>query len=288
MTGLPHKIYVSTLVIITATIVIAFAIFGADYYSTRLEERFFHDLNDVLKPSGIIGHGAGILGSLMMIVGVATYMVRKRSRKLSRLGLLKHWLEFHIFLCTLGPFLVLYHTTFKFGGLVAVSFWSMVVVVLSGIIGRVIYLQIPRTIEGREMSVNELNTMKEQFAVEMHEKFNISSEMQLFFTEKLKIEKEKSGIFVVRIIKRVRNENRALKDIRTKLEQQNVSGRDKRKIVRVLKSEILLNRRIDWLATMQEYLKYWHILHLPFALAMLVIMIIHVAVAVVFGYTWIF
>ena len=40
--------------------------------------------------------------------------------------------------------LVLFHTAFKFGGIVAVSFWSMVAVFLSGIIGRFIYIQIPK------------------------------------------------------------------------------------------------------------------------------------------------
>ena len=67
-----------------------------------------------------------------MLIGVGFYMARKRFRSLGRVGLLKHWLEFHIFLCSLGPVLVLYHTTFKFGGLVALSFWSMVAVFLSG------------------------------------------------------------------------------------------------------------------------------------------------------------
>jgi hypothetical protein len=35
-------------------------------------------------------------------------------------------------------------------------------------------------------------------------------------------------------------------------------------------------------------LRYWHVAHLPFALIMLVIMLIHVAVALIFGYNWIF
>ena len=77
-----------------------------------------------------------------------------------RLGILKYWLEFHIFLCTLGPIMVLFHTAFKFGGLVAVSFWSMVAVFLSGIVGRFIYIQIPRSIEGRELSLSEVRDMK--------------------------------------------------------------------------------------------------------------------------------
>ncbi len=109
-----------------------------------------------MKASGIIGHGLGIVGSLLILLGVFTYMLRKRLRFFSRMGILKHWLEFHIFFCTLGPVLILFHTTFKFGGIVAVSFWSMVAVFLSGIVGRYIYLQIPRSIEGRELTLREM------------------------------------------------------------------------------------------------------------------------------------
>ncbi len=114
-----------------------------------------------------MGHGFGIIGTLMMIVGVGIYMIRKRSRKLFTFGYLKHWLEFHIFLCTVGPILVLYHTAFKFGGIVSVSFWSMVLVVLSGVVGRFIYIQIPRTIQGKEIDIKDLVSMREDLADKM-------------------------------------------------------------------------------------------------------------------------
>jgi len=140
-------------------------------------------------------------------------MARKRYRYLYRFGILKHWLEFHIFLCTLGPILVLFHTAFKFGGLVAISFWSMVAVFLSGIIGRFIYIQIPRAIDGRELSDDEVRDTIKDGSVE---------------------------------------------------------------------------KRMKRLALMKDLFKYWHVAHLPFALVMLIIMIIHVVVTIVFGYRWIF
>jgi hypothetical protein len=188
---------------------------GISYYNTGIEERVYHSGHSQLKPSGIIGHGLGVLGSLAMIIGVSTYMARKRYRSLSRLGVLKYWLEFHIFLCTLGPMLILFHTAFKFGGLVAVSFWSMAAVFLSGIVGRYIYLQIPRSIEGRELSISEVRAMKSDQ------------------TESL-------------------------------------------------------NRQIERLETMQKMFRYWHVIHLPFAMVMLIIMVIHVGVTILFGYRWIF
>jgi hypothetical protein len=262
---------------------------GANYYLTDMDQRFFHEENEALKPSGIIGHGAGMLGSLFMLLGVFGYMARKRFRSLSRLGILKHWLEFHIFLCTLGPVLVLYHTAFKFGGLVAVSFWSMVAVVVSGIIGRFIYLQIPRTIEGREMSLNELNTKKTGFYAHLQHQFPLDNDFFSFLNKAfVSADELYEGSFFSKVVQRIKFEKQLIRNIKSDLKNRGISKRDFKKIVRFIHSEIVLSRRITWLSTMQNYLRYWHVAHLPFALIMLVIMIVHVAVAVIFGYTWIF
>ena len=59
-------------------------------------------------------------------------------------------------------------------------------------------------------------------------------------------------------------------------------------LLSLVKHEITLNRRIERLDTMQNLFKYWHVAHLPFALVMLIIMVIHVGVTIVFGYRWIF
>ncbi|HRZ78327.1 MAG TPA: hypothetical protein P5248_13210, partial [Bacteroidales bacterium] len=155
-----HMVYLGLLSAVVVASLFFLILNGMEYYRLPLEERYFHDGHVSLKPSGALGHGLGILGSLLMLVGVSSYMARKRWRSLSRLGLLKHWLEFHIFLCTLGPIMVLFHTSFKFGGIVAVSFWSMVAVFLSGIVGRFIYIQIPRSIEGRELSLHEVRSLR--------------------------------------------------------------------------------------------------------------------------------
>src|SRR3989339_1699273 len=150
-----HRIYVWSFIIVGLTVTILLLVDGFSYYSTSIESRFFHPNHNSLKPSGLIGHGLGITGTLMMILGVASYMIRKRKPRLVGYGYLKHWLEFHIFLCSVGPVLILYHTAFKFGGIVSVSFWSMAAVVLSGIIGRFIYLQIPRSIQGKEFDIKQ-------------------------------------------------------------------------------------------------------------------------------------
>jgi hypothetical protein len=124
---------------------------GYSYYSLNLEQRSFHRDHELFKPSGLVGHGLGIIGLILILIGVFSYMIRKRTKKLHHFGLLRNWLEFHIFLTILGPAMIIFHTAFKFGGIVAISFWSMIAVVISGVIGRYIYVRIPRTIEGREL-----------------------------------------------------------------------------------------------------------------------------------------
>lgn len=289
MSHLVHRIYISILVIITVAVFMALAIYGADYYTTSLSERHFHEQNELLKPTGLIGHGTGIAGSLLMIIGVFGYMARKRFRRLSRIGVLKYWLEFHIFLCTLGPILVLYHTSFKFGGIVAVSFWSMIAVVVSGVIGRFIYLQIPRTIQGRELNLSDLSNLENDLFIELKDNYNVNYEVIARMNIALsQSESRQKGNFILRIVRRLWFERDLLKQIKKELKNRELKGKDYRKVVRIFKSKIILNRRIAWLSTMQDFLRYWHVAHLPFALIMLVIMIVHIIVAVLFGYKWIF
>ncbi len=289
MSKTAYKIFIVVMVVIVVFTFIAILAYGFSYYRISLEERYFHPLNNSLKPSGILGHGMGIIGSLLIIIGVATYMARKRYRFLSRMGLLKHWLEFHIFLCTLGPVLILFHTALKFGGLVAISFWSMVAVFISGVVGRFIYLQIPRSIEGRELSLSEVREMKTDVAGLVKQSYNLDEESYNTIAESIKKKVELyHNSALVRYVRKYVDDRRSLRNVRTVLRTHKVPKSEYRQIVGLLKDDIQLNRKIERLDRMQNLFKYWHVAHFPFALVMLIIMVIHVAVTIVFGYKWIF
>jgi hypothetical protein len=289
MSELTHKLYIGFLSVIVLFTLIAITWYGMQYYNTSLEERFYHPDHDFLKPSGALGHGLGILGSLLMIIGVSTYMARKRFRWMLRMGKLEHWLEFHIFLCTLGPIMVLFHTAFKFGGIVAISFWSMVAVFLSGVIGRFIYLQIPRSIEGQELSLNEINGLKSDIGAILKRDYNLNEES---YNDIVDSTKRKAEAYHPNMLKRyfrkVKADSKAIRKVKSVLKRNNLSHNETKKVLKLVSNEISLNRKIDRLQTMQNLFKYWHVAHLPFALVMLIIMIIHVIVTIVFGYRWIF
>ena len=262
-----HKIYIGTFVVIVVAVTAALTIEGYAYYTTPIVDRFHHPDYNLLKPSGILGHGYGIVGTLLIIAGIATYMMRKRMRIFSRWGRLKHWLEFHIFLCTLGAILILFHTSFKFGGIVSASFWSMVAVVISGVIGRYIYIQIPHTIEGREMNLHEVHSLQEGIGQKLRTDYGV--EEQVFASLK-------------------ENRRAAIRLLKKESRKKGMRGKEIRKAIRLLKTEDKLTGRIKRLEKMQNLFRYWHIAHQPFALIMLIIMVIHVTVTILFGYRWIF
>src|SRR6056300_1050137 len=160
--SLKVKVFIYRFLMVAIVLLVSFYLFdkGQSFYDTQLEERFYHEDYQNLRASGFFGHGLGVIGTLIIAFGVWGYIYAKKTLRFEKYVRLKYLLEFHIFLCTIGPIMILFHTAFKFGGIVSISFWSMVAVVLSGVIGRFIYIQIPRTIEGRELNLSEVHELK--------------------------------------------------------------------------------------------------------------------------------
>jgi|SRR5688572_5212093 len=286
MTQTTHNIYIATMVLTVLVITAYLALVGYSYYAIPLEERFYHAQHDWFKPSGAFGHGLGIVGTSMILFGVGIYIARKRYNFLSRLIRIKYLLEFHIFLCTLGPILVLFHTAFKFGGIVSVAFWSMVAVVLSGVIGRFVYIQIPRTIEGRELTLNEVKGMKLKLSAAIRSNTNMDEGVKnrILAFALVQDESNENTSFIAQYLEN----RRAVGSISRSMKEKKVQHKQRVSVIRLLREEISLSYKIKRLQTMQRLFRYWHVAHLPFALIMLVILIIHIAVTLSFGYKWIF
>jgi hypothetical protein len=160
----------------------------------------------------------------------------------------------------------------------------MVAVVLSGIIGRFIYIQIPRTIEGRAMSLHELDDISIELNKQLRSTISIDESIYEMLDHSNNQQSGKgAGLFGVSVQQR-----RAIRIIRSEMKVQNLPSDKMKEVLTLFRNQISLKNRIGRLHTMQELFKYWHVAHLPFALVMLVIMIIHVVVSLTFGYKWIF
>lgn len=340
---------------------------GMPYYLTPIAERPFSPLHDLFAPTGLVGHGFGIIGSLLVVLGVVLYTARKRVRFLARFGKLRDWLHFHIFLCLLGPYLVLLHTTFKFGGFVAISFWSMAAVVSSGVFGRYVYSWIPKTISGGFVGAEEIRERMEGLLVQAQARAGLSADRlrqilrpspayadgpgtdppphapspppapslskeassasgmarsveDLFAKAESQAETQDAprstphAVAAVDRRKRPRpgpdrrkrdrqpgilraageavsfrfTRRRRRKRFDHELAAAGVPKDVRTKLVQNLDEESRIEQQLRLLQPFQRAFRYWHAFHLPLALVMFIVLAGHVAVAVMFGYTWIF
>ena len=257
---------------------------GWPYYSLPLQERPFNEAYDTYKPGGSVGLNLGILGTLCMVIGVLTYSVRKRVHRFNKVGKLRDWLSFHIFLCTLGPFLVLLHTSFKVNGIVAISFVSMVVVVISGLTGRYLYVHVPRTLNGQLRSLKMLQEERSELFTSLRVETGISQEaLNDIFPQKTA---EVRGIwqalkasFAYQFDKR-KSKKWILEQART----LNLPATAQRSFIRMIRDQIRMERQIALLTPFQRLFSKWITFHVPLTIIMGVIVILHIGVAVAFGY----
>jgi hypothetical protein len=292
MKQLSHSVFVSFLLVLGIVTAVTIWLRNYDYYLTPLDLRPFNPRYEQLKPSGVESHGYGVVGAAMIIAGVAIYSTRKRMNSLASVGSIRRFLEVHIFLCLLGPILVLYHTTFKFGGLVAVGFWSMTAVVVSGFIGRYFYRHIPRNIEGRELTIRELEERQATLLETLRTKYGIPEEViSSIENVEPRYDKEANvgfGMLVWSLVKMDLLRFRRFHALRALLTKSAVDEHVIKEIVRLADERIVLRQRVDLLQKVQQVFHYWHVIHVPFSFTLFAILAIHIGVSIAFGYTWIF
>jgi hypothetical protein len=105
------------------------------------------------------GYWLGVAGGVSMLL-LLTYPLRKRWRVTYQWGKAKHWFTAHMVLGVLGPWLILLHSTFRIGSTnAAVALFSMVIVALSGVVGRFLYMRLHAGLRGEKA---ELGAIKAQ------------------------------------------------------------------------------------------------------------------------------
>ncbi len=93
----------------------------------------------------------GLIGTAMMLVAIL-YVPLRRLRLFRKLASNTMWFDFHMMTGTVGPLFILLHSGFNFGvDIGSAAFWAMGIVVISGVIGRYLYTQVPDLLNGREL-----------------------------------------------------------------------------------------------------------------------------------------
>jgi len=110
----------------------------------------------IIEPSEGIGYYFGYVGGVMMLL-MLLYPIRKHVSWARGWGPLRYWFMLHMLFGICGPTLVLYHSTFHVKSWNAgVAFYSMLLVALSGIVGRFIYKKIHLSLYGRKTSLDDM------------------------------------------------------------------------------------------------------------------------------------
>lgn len=284
-----HKIFVIFLIVMGISAFAAVGLTGFDYYATPVSDRPFRDDYTSMKPSGLYSHGLGILGASMVTLGVLTYSSRKRIRSLWQLGKLSSWLEFHIFLCLLGPILVVYHTTFKAGGIAAICLWSMLSVAASGIVGRFLYVLIPRNLKGSELSAQQINEEFDRISGALRSSEVGMQLLKIIDQRFVAIGRPSSLWETVQIYLRLVSIKREVKrTARNLLAGSGTSRQAGRTLYKAAAARASLIQRSVILLQVEKLFYYWHAIHLPFTIMMFLTLAVHIGVALWLGYRWIF
>lgn len=103
-----------------------------------------------------LGYWLGVIGGSMMLL-LFVYPMRKHFRFAQRWGAVKWWFLVHMVLGVGGPVIILLHSTFHIGSLNAgIALFSMIIVALSGVVGRFLYARVHRGLRGELTSLKEL------------------------------------------------------------------------------------------------------------------------------------
>src|SRR5690606_28293407 len=101
------------------------------------------------RPGDQLSTYCGLVGTGLMIIA-AIYPVFRRIKLFRWLASNTMWFDFHLMAGTVGPMFIGLHSVLRLDSWVSAAFWSMVIVVISGFLGRYLYTQVPEMASGVE------------------------------------------------------------------------------------------------------------------------------------------
>jgi hypothetical protein len=256
---------------------------GREYYQTPLRIRAYTAGHQLLRPSGPAGQMFGVVGTVLLLVPFL-YMARKRVKALKSTGTVKDWLEVHLFCGVVGPVLITLHTSFKFNGIISAAYWSMVMVMLSGFVGRYLYVRIPRSIRGNELTLAEVAAE----ASEMKAALAASGVRPLAIRRIEEFERRAvpsvEALSWVDLVVGELTMGWKLRGLARDLRGSGLTAEDCEEAIRLTADRATLLRRAAYLQRTKKLFEAWHIFHLPLVYLLLVIAAAHIGIVIYMGY----
>ena len=283
--------------VLAISLIVGLAIYGFSYYTLSSADRPFSPKHALLKPSGPIGVKLGFLG-MAMFFAIFLYPLRKLSPWLARQGSSRHWLDIHVLLGLAAPFVIAFHSAFKFRGFAGMAFWIMVAVSLSGIIGRYLYAQIPRSLNAAELSMKELQDVQDRLAQQLAQQ-NLLPQTDLRslfrFPSAEKVAKLPMVVALCymmaldlaryfRVAKLRRHALSAGGTLTTLGGFLSTRHRALEKAITAAREEAATAKRVLFLGRSQQVFHLWHVVHKPFSYTFALLAIFHIVVVMMMGF----
>ncbi|GAA5181719.1 hypothetical protein GCM10025771_29290 [Niveibacterium umoris] len=243
-----------------------------------------------------LGYNLGLAGGLLML-SLLLYPLRKRVRALERLGEMTSWFKYHMVAGVLGPLLIMFHSTFQTHSMNGrVALYSMLLVMISGLVGRFVYRHVHRGLYGKRLTLEdverELNKSNDNMRSVFVMRPDIEVRLQAFRREANAPNRsalQKTWQFVT-----LRHRGRVIArsvcaDARKALRKQaktdaKAEGEVNRMAVRL--NYLLAKQGIEayveaivdavQLSVWEKLFSLWHLVHVPFLYLLLVSGIVHV------------
>jgi hypothetical protein len=270
---------------------VAITLLGLPYYLEPAAARVRSSWHVWLRPSGYVGQTVGIIAFLIFVF-LWLYPVRKRFRWLAFTGAVGRWLDVHVAAALLMPLLVGVHAGWRFEGIIGLGYAAILVVCASGVIGRYLYTRIPRGKSGVELDragvaaerrslLTELSAATGLLPEELETRLGIPS-------------REEAGtgygaalLALLRAdLARWRVVRRFHRDLHLLPGGRHLSRAAIGRVLALARRESALAGQVRMLDATQRVFRLWHVAHRPVAMTALVAVLVHVAVVVALGATW--
>ena len=292
-----HRIRLKIGYLIATALVVGIFAYGFSYYTLSAADRPFSPKHALLKPSGSVGIKLGMFGLAMFLV-IFLYPLRKHWAWLGKQGSSRHWLDNHVLLGIAAPFVIALHAAFKFRGFAGMAFWIMFAVSVSGIIGRYLYGQIPRSLNAAELSLKEVQDIQaklgEQLATQrVLGKADLREVLSLPSPERVQAMPTVLALGYMMLLDMGRKFKIATlrrhyigfgEQIATFGGLLKTGHPELERAVAVAGEEAAIAKRVLFLSCSQKVFHLWHVVHKPFSYTFALLAIIHIVLVLMMGY----
>jgi histone H3/H4 len=239
-----------------------------------------------LEAESGLGYALGILGGSLMLL-LLLYPVRKRLRAMSRVMSVGFWFRLHMLFGILGPVAILYHANFSLGSPnSSVALVCMLLVASSGLVGRYLYVRIHHGLYGARTQMAEYQTLM----VSRREALTrYLSQGDVIINDLLRLEKigQTPARGLLHSLRMRRLTRREIKNVRKRIsrviredikKRHRLSNEAAKVIGNSIEQYLLAVKQAADLQVHERLFGWWHVLHLPLFVMMLIAGIVHVVV----------